>query len=231
MRIRWYGQSAFLLEGEQTVAIDPFGSFAGRLAERGLVFDYPPVAVDRADVLLITHEHGDHNAAEVVGGSPITIRSTAGTIESPVGDVVAIASEHDDAAGTKRGPNTMFCFTLDGLRFAHLGDFGQPALRPEQREAIDDVDVLLMPVGGGPTIGGADAAALVRELAPRLVVPMHYRTAALNFLDPPDAFLDALGATVTQIASNEATIDDLLGTTDAPAVALFAPPVAAPAPA
>jgi L-ascorbate metabolism protein UlaG (beta-lactamase superfamily) len=120
---------------------------------------------------------------------------------------------------------------LDGLRFAHLGDFGQPALRPEQREAIGAVDVLLMPVGGGPTIGGADAAALVRELAPRLVVPMHYRTAALNFLDPPDAFLDALGATVTQIASNEATIDDLLGTTDAPAVALFAPPVAAPAPA
>jgi len=224
MRIRWYGQSAFVLEGEHTVAIDPFGSFAGRLASRGLVFDYPPVAVDRADVLLITHEHGDHNAAEVVGGNPTTIRSTAGTIESPIGDVVAIASEHDDAAGTKRGPNTVFRFTLDGLRLAHLGDFGQPALRPEQREAIGEVDVLLMPVGGGPTICGADAAALVRELAPRLVVPMHYRTAALNFLDPPDAFLDALGATVNRLESNEGTVDELLGTRDAPAVALFAPP-------
>jgi len=231
MRIRWYGQSAFLLEGEQTVAIDPFGSFAGRLAARGLVFDYPPVAVDRADVLLITHEHGDHNAAEVVGGNPTTIRSTAGTIESPIGDVVAIASEHDDAAGTKRGPNTIFRFMLDGLRFAHLGDFGQPALRPEQRQAIGEVDVLLLPVGGGPTIGGGEAAALVRELAPRLVVPMHYRTAALSFLDPPDAFLDALGATVTQVPSNEAAIAELLGTTDAPVVALFAPPLAAPAPA
>ena len=224
MRIRWYGQSAFVLEGEHTVAIDPFGSFAGRLASRGLVFDYPPVAVDRADVLLITHEHGDHNAAEVVGGNPTTIRSTAGTIESPIGDVVAIASEHDDAAGTKRGPNTVFRFMLDGLRLAHLGDFGQPALRPEQREAIGEVDVLLMPVGGGPTIGGADAAALVRQLAPRLVVPMHYRTAALNFLDPPDAFLDALGAAVTKLESSEATLDDLLGTRDAPAVVRFAPP-------
>lgn len=224
MRIRWYGQSAFLLQGEQTVTIDPFGSFTAQLAERGLVFDYPPVAVDRADVLLITHEHGDHNAAEVVGGDPTTIRSTAGTIESPIGDVVAIASEHDDVAGTKRGPNTIYCFTLDGLRFCHLGDFGQPALRPEQREATGDVDVLLMPVGGGPTIGGAEAAALVRELAPRLVVPMHYRTAALNFLDPPDAFLDALGAAVTKLESSDATLDDLLGTRDAPAVVLFAPP-------
>lgn len=231
MRIRWYGQSAFLLEGEHTVAIDPFGSFAGRLASRGLVFDYPPVAVDRADVLLITHEHGDHNAAEVVGGNPTTIRSTAGTLESPIGDVVAIASEHDDAAGTKRGPNTIFRFMLDGLRFAHLGDFGQPALRPEQREAIGEVDVLLLPVGGGPTIGGGEAAALVRELAPRLVVPMHYRTAALSFLDPPDAFLDALGAAVTQVPSSEAAIAELLGTSDAPVVALFAPPLAAPAPA
>lgn len=231
MRIRWYGQSAFLLEGEHTVAIDPFGSFAGRLASRGLVFDYPPVAVDRADVLLITHEHGDHNAAEVVGGDPTTIRSTAGTLESPIGDVVAIASEHDDAAGTKRGPNTIFRFMLDGLRFAHLGDFGQPALRPAQREAIGEVDVLLLPVGGGPTIGGGEAAALVRELAPRLVVPMHYRTAALSFLDPPDAFLDALGAAVTQVPSSEAAIAELLGTSDAPVVALFAPPLAAPAPA
>jgi L-ascorbate metabolism protein UlaG (beta-lactamase superfamily) len=229
MRIRWYGQSAFLLEGEQTVAIDPFGSFSEGLAERGLVFDYPPVAVDRADMLLITHEHGDHNAAEVVGGNPVTIRSTAGTIESPVGDVVAVASEHDDAAGTKRGPNTIFCFTLNGLRYCHLGDFGQPALRAEQREAIGDVDVLLMPVGGGPTIGGAEAAALVRELAPRLVVPMHYRTEAVNFLDPPDAFLDALGATVTRLESSEAEVDDLLGTGAEPVVALFAPPLSAPA--
>jgi len=91
--------------------------------------------------------------------------------------------------------------------------------------------VLLLPVGGGPTIGGGEAAALVRELAPRLVVPMHYRTAALSFLDPPDAFLDALGATVTQVPSSEAAIAELLGTTDAPVVALFAPPLAAPAPA
>ena len=225
MRIRWYGQSAFLLEAEKRVAIDPFGAITERCGERGLTFTYPPVAVDRADLLLITHEHADHNAAEVVGGDPTTIRSTAGTIPSPVGDVVAVASEHDDVAGTKRGPNTIFRFALDGFRFCHLGDFGQRALRPEQREAIGDVDVLMVPVGGGPTIGGANAAALVRQLAPRLVVPMHYRTKAVNFLEPPDEFLDAFGATVTQIDGDEATIDDMLGTDQEPVVALFTPPI------
>ena len=92
-----------------------------------------------------------------------------------MGEVVGIASEHDDVAGTKRGANTIFRFSLDGLSFAHLGDFGQPALRPEQRAALGAVDVLFMPVGGGPTIGGEAAAALVREVAPRLVIPMRLR--------------------------------------------------------
>lgn len=92
--------------------------------------------------------------------------------------------EHDDVAGTKRGPNTIFRFTLDGLRICHFGDFGQAELRAEQQRAIGDLDVLFLPVGGGPTVGGESAAAIVRTLRPRLVVPMHYRTSAVNFLEP-----------------------------------------------
>jgi L-ascorbate metabolism protein UlaG (beta-lactamase superfamily) len=133
------------------------------------------------------------------------LRSTAGRLESPVGEVVAIASEHDDVAGTQRGPNTIFRFELDGTVFCHFGDFGQSALRPEQRAAIGDIDVLLLPVGDGPTVGGERAAAIVRELAPRLVVPHHYRTERVNFLEPPDAFLDALGWPVTR--SDSTTVD------------------------
>jgi L-ascorbate metabolism protein UlaG (beta-lactamase superfamily) len=110
-----------------------------------------------------------------------------------------VASEHDDVAGTARGPNTIFCFTLGGLRCCHLGDFGQPALRPEQRAAVGTVDVLMVPVGSGPTIGGAAAAEVVREVGARLVVPMYFRTPAVNFLEPPDAFLDALGARVERV--------------------------------
>ncbi|HET8528306.1 MAG TPA: MBL fold metallo-hydrolase [Gaiellaceae bacterium] len=195
MRIRWYGQSAFLLtDGGRSVFVDPFGDMSGAAA-RGLTFAYPPIGGVRADLLLVTHEHGDHNGVEAIGGDPRTIRSTAGTFD----DVLAIASEHDDAAGTKRGPNTIFRFELGGAAICHLGDFGQPALRPEQREAIGEVDILFVPVGGGPTIGGEPAAALVRELDPRLVVPMHYRTEAISFLDPPDAFLEALGRDVSHV--------------------------------
>jgi L-ascorbate metabolism protein UlaG (beta-lactamase superfamily) len=223
MRVRWFGQSAFLLVGQKAVFVDPFGDMSAAAA-RGLQFDYPPIEGVTADLVLVTHEHGDHNAADVVGGSPVVLRSTAGRLESPLGEVVAVASEHDDVAGTARGPNTIFCFSLDGLRICHLGDFGQSALRPEQRDAIGAVDVLFVPVGGGPTIGGAAAAELVRSLAPRLVVPMHYRTPAVNFLDPPDEFLEALGVGAKRLDASEAVADDLLGTPDAPTVALLAPP-------
>jgi L-ascorbate metabolism protein UlaG (beta-lactamase superfamily) len=224
MKIRWYGQSAFLLSGERSVFIDPFGAVE-RLVEQGLQFDYPPIEDVEAELLLVTHEHGDHNAVELVGGSPVILRSTAGTLDSPLGEVVAVASEHDDAAGTRRGPNTIFCFTLDGLRLCHFGDFGQAALRAEQQAAIGAVDVLFLPVGGGPTVGGEPAAAIVRALRPRLVVPMHYRTDAVNFLDPPDAFLDALGARVERIPGNELEVEQLLGTADEPIVAVLAAPV------
>jgi L-ascorbate metabolism protein UlaG (beta-lactamase superfamily) len=221
--IRWYGQSTFLLRGEKSVFIDPFGDMS-RLAAGAMRFDYPPIEGVEADVLLVTHEHGDHNAVDVVGGSPQILRSTAGTFDSPIGEVVGIASEHDDVAGTKRGPNTIFCFSLDGLRFCHFGDFGQAKLRAEQRQAIGEVDVLFLPVGGGPTVGGDSAAAIVRALRPRLVVAMHYRTDAVDFLDPPDAFLAALGARVERLDQNELEVGAFLGTRDEPTVTLLAVP-------
>jgi L-ascorbate metabolism protein UlaG (beta-lactamase superfamily) len=138
---------------------------------------------------------------------------------------VGIASEHDGVAGTQRGPNTIFRFVLDGKAIAHFGDFGQAALRPEQREALGAIDVLLLPIGGGPTIAPDAAAALVRELRPVLVVAMHYRTPnGLEFLDPPEVFLDALSARVEWLETSEADVRPLLGSREDPVVALFAPP-------
>jgi L-ascorbate metabolism protein UlaG (beta-lactamase superfamily) len=193
MHVEWYGQSAFRLSTpEQSVFIDPFGDISALFGDRGIHFDYPLIDGIEADVLLVTHEHRDHNHVDGIAGSPTVLRSTAGRLESPLGEVLAIASEHDRAAGTERGPNTIFVFSFDGVRVAHFGDFGQAALRPEQAAAIGRVDLVFLPVGGGPTIDAAGAAAIVAELGPRWVVPMHYRTPRIGFLETEAAFVERM---------------------------------------
>ena len=222
MRIKWLGQSAFLLTGEsKTVVIDPYGRFP----EGGPIkFDYPPLDGLESDVVLVSHEHLDHNASEIVGGDPEVIRASAGTFDSPLGEVLGVASEHDPVAGTQRGPNTIFCFTLDGVRCCHLGDFGQSGLRPEQREAIGDVDVLLVPVGGGPTIDGRQAAEVVAELSPSVAIPMHYATDAVDFLEGPDEFLATVAAEVERPGSNEIDLAELDGSRNGTRVVVLDPP-------
>jgi L-ascorbate metabolism protein UlaG (beta-lactamase superfamily) len=192
MRIHWYGHSAFLIEGRRRVFIDPFGplpaGFPGRL-------DLPPITGVSADLLLITHEHPDHNNAAAIGGDPHVVRSTPGSHTTPLGHVVAIASEHDPVAGTALGANTLFRFELDGVRICHLGDLGQSDLRHEQRAALGAVDVLLTPVGGeGATIDGPTAARLARELGASWVIPMHYRSEGVDFVGPIEPFLEAVGS-------------------------------------
>ena len=83
---------------------------------------------------------------------------------------------------------------LGGVRVCHFGDFGQNCLRDEQAAAIGSVDLLFVPVGGGPTIDDAEAFAVVERLSPRWAVPMHYRTPRVGFLEPADAFLDRMPA-------------------------------------
>ncbi len=190
MQIEWYGQSAFRLStSKETVFIDPFADLS-QLKDRGIQFEYPPIQGVSADLLLVTHEHADHNGVESIAGDPVILRSTAGRLESPIGEVMAIASEHDASAGTERGPNTIFVFTLEDLRVCHFGDFGQHKLREEQATAIGPVDLLILPVGAGPTIGPEQAQAIVEELRPRWVVPMHYRTPRIGFLETAEAFLE-----------------------------------------
>ena len=201
MRIRWLGHATFLLTGEaNTVAIDPYGEFP---EDRRIKFDYPSLEGIEADVVLVTHEHMDHNAVDVIGGDPEVLRAGAGTFDSRLGKVVGIASEHDQKAGTQRGPNTIFCFEIDGVRHCHFGDFGQAGLRPEQREAIGEVDVLFLPVGGGPTIDGSQAARLVAELRPHVAIPMHYGTEAADFVEGPEKFLDAVSADIERLETSE----------------------------
>ncbi len=201
------------------MAIDPFGDLAAATGG-AITWNYPPVPEHDAHLLLVTHEHRDHNHVDVVTGDPVVIRSTAGTIESPIGEVIAVSSEHDEAAGTLRGPNTIFVFTLAGIRIAHFGDLGQ-ALRPEQLAAIGSPDLIFVPVGGGPTLGAEGAATIVAQLSPRWVVPMHYRTELISFLEPVDPFTDRFER-VRRLDSSEFTIQPDGG--EGPEIVVPAPP-------
>src|SRR5487761_1144400 len=198
MRVRWYGQSAFALDaGDDSVFIDPFGDMEAARG-RGMTWNYPAIKEAMADLLLVTHEHGDHNAVEAVGGVKQTVRSSAGTIDTQLGRLVGIASEHDRVTGTQRGANVIYVFGVGGVRVCHMGDFGQAGLRPEQLNAIGKIDLLFVPIGGMATIDGRAAAELVETLDPSWVVPMHYRTPAISFLEPIDGFLAAVkGEVVT----------------------------------
>ncbi len=222
MRVEWYGQSAFDLRSERSsVFIDPFGDMSPAAA-RGMQFDYPPITGVTADLLLVTHEHLDHNAVEAIAGEPMVLRSTAGRLDSPIGEILAVASEHDSVAGTQRGPNTIFSFELDGLRVCHFGDFGQLTLREEQAAAIGAVDLLFLPVGDGPTIGPSQARAIVDRLRPRWVVPMHYRTTRISFLEPADAFLELFEA-VERLSEPSFDTDELPSAGESVAVVPAAP--------
>jgi L-ascorbate metabolism protein UlaG (beta-lactamase superfamily) len=153
-------------------------------------WDYPAITGVDAHLLLVTHEHIDHNGIDVIDGDPVLIRSAAGTHESPIGEVVSVASEHDDVAGTARGANTMLVFSFGGARIAHLGDLGQPALRPEQLAALGKIDLLFVPVGGMATIDAEVASAVSATLGAKVIVPMHYRSERIDFLEPVDGFLE-----------------------------------------
>jgi L-ascorbate metabolism protein UlaG (beta-lactamase superfamily) len=212
MRVDWYGQSAFHLTAPQaTVFIDPFADMSELVERRGLVFDYPAIEGVTADLVLVTHEHLDHNGVAGIEGTPAVLRSTAGRLASDrIGEVVAVASEHDTQAGTERGPNTIFVFTLDRLRVAHFGDFGQASLREEQAAAIGRLDLAFIPVGAGPTIGPEQAREICDRLKPRWIVPMHYRTPRIGFLDPVEPFLDTMPA-VHRLKETSFDTDELPG--------------------
>jgi L-ascorbate metabolism protein UlaG (beta-lactamase superfamily) len=214
MNVQWFGQSTFRLTDDDghSVVIDPFD--ASVFEARGMPW-YPALEDVTADLLLVTHEHGDHNAVDVVGGDPAIVRSLAGTHETPFGPVVGVASEHDEVAGTQRGHNVMYVFDFAGRRIAHLGDFGQRELRPEQAAALGTVDVLIVPIGDGPTIGAEQATDVAATLSARVIIPMHYRTERITFLEPVDAFaaaarrvvrLDTPSFSVDAVASDDGPV-------------------------
>lgn len=214
--IRWWGQGMVSIESwwNLSVLIDPYNDKIG--------YEVPDLA---ADLVLVTHEHSDHNNVDAVKGGPFVVRGlmasgevsdlhhlldrTSGAAKpvwrtnnkfdsasttSEAVQVRSVPAWHDRSDGEERGAIAMFVVEVNGVQIAHLSDLGQTRLTDEQLKALGKVDVLCLPVGGVYTIDGKQAVAIIEQLKPRYVIPIHYKTDALKIpLEPIESFLKAVG--------------------------------------
>ena len=154
MKLTWLGHSCFAVEsGGYRIVLDPY-----------YVESYPPLHTS-ANEVLCSHHHRDHDFVEAVeltprGGSPFTVET--------------VQTFHDDQGGALRGTNTVHVLAAEGLRVVHLGDLGHE-LSEAQVAPLRGCDALLIPVGGFYTIDAETAERVADAIAPRVIVPMHYR--------------------------------------------------------
>jgi len=198
MQITWHGQSCFQISVSSgknngtSIVIDPYGEELGLRVPRL-----------EADILLVTHGHFDHNNIKAVspikhqsenGNGGMLVVTGPGEYEKNNVFVQGISSFHDKSGGKDRGKNTCYTIEAEGIKICHLGDLGQSELTEEQVDIIGDVDILMVPVGGGPTIDGAGASKIVNQIEPRIVIPMHYDLPKIKAkLEDVEKFLKVMG--------------------------------------
>ncbi|MCQ2441592.1 MAG: MBL fold metallo-hydrolase [Oscillospiraceae bacterium] len=195
MKFTWIGHSCFKVEScGSSIVLDPYRA--------GTVPGLRPV-VEQADAVLCSHEHPDHNGREQVA---LTGRSCGLR-------VTTIQSYHDEVKGAKRGANQIVILEDGQTKAAHFGDIGCE-LEPEQMEQLKGLDVALIPVGGFFTIDGKQAAALAKALAPKVVIPMHYRMDGVGFdlIGTVEAFTKWMEPVTVTDASVYDTQQNLAGT-------------------
>jgi L-ascorbate metabolism protein UlaG (beta-lactamase superfamily) len=174
LKIKWYGHSAFQITTENNVRIiiDPYesGAFGGSIA-------YGRIN-EEADIVLTTHDHGDHNYTKDIQGRFIHIKEAGQYKEKDV-SIKAILTYHDKSKGRERGPNLVFVLSVDAMTLVHLGDLGH-TLDGSVLENIGTVDILLLPVGGFYTIDAKEATKVMNDLGPAITIPMHYKTECIS---------------------------------------------------
>jgi len=188
MQIVWHGQSLFQItaipkkNSQIRIVIDPFSEEIG--------LRIPKL---EADIVLVSHNHHDHNNARAVLGNPFLID---GPGEYEIKDVFiqGISSWHDEKEGKERGANTIYTIEIEEMVICHLGDLGQKELTAEQLEKIGMVDILMIPIGGTYTIDAKTAVKVMAQIEPKIIIPMHYQIPKLKLkLANIDNFLKTLG--------------------------------------
>jgi len=204
MQIKWFGQSAFLMTSETgtRILIDPYDK---------LLRYRMPTRIE-SDIVVVTHNHGDHNKIHVATGEYMLVNEPKEYSRDGV-SIKGFKTYHDKVKGKKRGNNIVFRFLIDGLAICHCGDLGH-LLTESQISDIGHVDILMIPVGGKMTLNGVDAAEVMNQLHPSITIPMHYRTKALSIpgmilFDKVDKFIEASGVRTTDVKILEVTQGNL----------------------
>jgi len=187
MKIIWHGQSCFQIiaqtkkSKEVTIVIDPFSE--------GIGLRVPKL---QADILLVTHNHRDHNNVKTVSGNPFLIEGS-GEYEIKGVFIQGISAFHDASLGRERGEVTIYTILAEGMSVCHLGDLGQKELTADQLEKIGNIDILMIPIGGLYTISAKEALKIMAQIEPKITIPMHYQVPRLNLkLEKIDKFLKML---------------------------------------
>jgi L-ascorbate metabolism protein UlaG (beta-lactamase superfamily) len=189
MIIQYYGHSCFKLttkpagrgQADVNIFLDPFDKSIGLRPPQG-----------SADLVLVSHNHPDHNNSAAIKGEPNVI-DIPGEYSVKGVNIVGFPSFHDDKGGAERGLNTIFILESEDLRICHLGDLGTD-LTEKQYDAISGVDILMIPVGGNYTIDGEKAAKMVKKIEPRVVIPMHFKTKGVTEdIEDEKKFCDEIG--------------------------------------
>ncbi len=194
MKVKYLGHASFLITSDSGVKIitDPYTP--------GSALTYGDIK-EAADIVTISHGHGDHNNAATVRGNPKLVNQ-AGITEAKGIKFKGMATYHDEEKGKARGNNIIFCFEVDGMKVCHMGDLGHP-LTAQQAAEMGQIDILFMPVGGYYTIDTKVASQIASQLAPKVLIPMHFKTNKCGYpINGVDDFLKGK-KTVTRLDTSE----------------------------
>jgi L-ascorbate metabolism protein UlaG (beta-lactamase superfamily) len=170
MIIQYYGHSCFKIitkpagrgQEDVTIFLDPFDKAVGLRPPQG-----------SADLVLVTHDHHDHNNVEAIKGEPHII-DIPGEYSVKGVNIVGMKTFHDKKGGAEKGTNTIYILETEELRVCHMGDLGE-SLSEKQLEEINGVNILMIPIGGKYTLDGKEAVDIIKKIEPEIVIPIHYK--------------------------------------------------------
>ena len=181
MILRWHGHACFEISNGKglTIITDPHDGRSIGIR--------PPKA--KADLVLVSHSHFDHNSVKSVAKGTTKTISEPGTHKISDVEITGISAFHDNQKGERRGEICIFKFIVNGITFCHLGDLGHIPEQAQLKE-LNEIDILFIPIGNVFTIGSSDAWKTIRLIKPKVAIPMHYRVGGLSLsIQPLEPFL------------------------------------------